>query len=204
MGKSNNDPPGHFVTFSAANQIREAVTTKYRGFGEKHMLPPRIFKRWESHPQSKWFKFQASCCFNYKFLVLIVCGIFRTIFFACDVWSLLKSLCCDIWDDGKINTQVLVPKLGHTLESTGTLLIRYMGVVWVAKLFFIFIYLSLLKWNIVNLGFPGGLMVKNPPVNEGDTFVPWVRKFPWRKKWQPTIVFLSGRSHGQREEPGGL
>ena len=45
MGKSNNDPPGHFVTFSAANQIREAVTTKYRGFGEKHMLPPRIFKR---------------------------------------------------------------------------------------------------------------------------------------------------------------
>lgn len=85
----NNDPPGHFVTFSAANQIREAVTTKYRGFGEKHMLPPRIFKRWESHPQSKWFKFQASCCFNYKFLVLIVCGIFRTIFFACDVWSLL-------------------------------------------------------------------------------------------------------------------
>lgn len=46
MGKSNNDPPGHFVTFSAANQIREAVTTKYRGFGEKHISThSRIFKR---------------------------------------------------------------------------------------------------------------------------------------------------------------
>ena len=55
-----------------------------------YMLPPRISKRWESHPQSRWFKFQASCCFNYKFLVLIVFGIFRTTFFACDVWSLLR------------------------------------------------------------------------------------------------------------------
>lgn len=38
------------------------------------------------------------------------------------MWCLVtvKSLCCDIRDDGKINIQVLVPKLGHTLESTGT------------------------------------------------------------------------------------
>ena len=26
----------------------------------------------------------------------------------------------------------------------------------------------------------------------------WVRKIPWRKKWQPTPVFLTGKSHGQR------
>ena len=26
----------------------------------------------------------------------------------------------------------------------------------------------------------------------------WVRKVPWRKKWQPTPVFLPGESHGQR------
>ena len=25
-----------------------------------------------------------------------------------------------------------------------------------------------------------------------------VRKIPWRRKWQPTAVFLSGKSHGQR------
>ena len=28
--------------------------------------------------------------------------------------------------------------------------------------------------------------------------LPWVRKIPWRKKWQPTPVFLPGKSHGQR------
>ena len=27
---------------------------------------------------------------------------------------------------------------------------------------------------------------------------PWVMKNPWRKKWQPIPVFLSGKSHGQR------
>ena len=26
----------------------------------------------------------------------------------------------------------------------------------------------------------------------------WVRKIPWRRKWQPTPVFLPGKSHGQR------
>ena len=28
---------------------------------------------------------------------------------------------------------------------------------------------------------------------------PWVGKIPWRRKWQPTPVFLPGESHGQRE-----
>ena len=28
-------------------------------------------------------------------------------------------------------------------------------------------------------------------------FGPWVRKIPWRRKWQPTPVFLPGESHGQ-------
>ena len=29
-------------------------------------------------------------------------------------------------------------------------------------------------------------------------FDSWVRKIPWRKKWQPTPVFLPGESRGQR------
>ena len=29
-------------------------------------------------------------------------------------------------------------------------------------------------------------------------FYPWVRKIPWRRKWQPTRVFLPGKFHGQR------
>ena len=54
--------------------------------------------------------------------------------------------------------------------------------------------------------FPGGSVVKNLPANVGDKrheFDPWVRKIPFRKKWQPTAVFLPGKSHGQ-EEPGEL
>ena len=33
-------------------------------------------------------------------------------------------------------------------------------------------------------------------------FDPWVRKVPWRRKWQPAPLFLSGKSHGQRSLVG--
>ena len=33
-------------------------------------------------------------------------------------------------------------------------------------------------------------------------FNPWVREIPWRRKWQPTPVFLPGKSHGQRSLVG--
>ena len=33
-------------------------------------------------------------------------------------------------------------------------------------------------------------------------FDPWVGKIPWRRKWQPTAVFLPGKSHGQRSLEG--
>ena len=49
------------------------------------------------------------------------------------------------------------------------------------------------------------LVVKNPPANAGDKrcgFDPWVRKIPWRRKWQPTPIFLLGKSHAQRSLVG--
>ena len=30
----------------------------------------------------------------------------------------------------------------------------------------------------------------------------WVGKIPWRKAWQPTLVFLPGEFHGQRSLVG--
>ena len=33
-------------------------------------------------------------------------------------------------------------------------------------------------------------------------FEPWAGKIPWRRKWQPTPVFLPGKSHGQRSLAG--
>ena len=33
-------------------------------------------------------------------------------------------------------------------------------------------------------------------------FQPWVGKIPWRRKWQPTPLFLPGEFHGQRSLAG--
>ena len=33
-------------------------------------------------------------------------------------------------------------------------------------------------------------------------FNPWVGKIPWRRKWQPALVFLPGKSHRQRNLVG--
>ena len=33
-------------------------------------------------------------------------------------------------------------------------------------------------------------------------FDPWVRKFPWKREWQPTPVFLPGEFQGQRSLEG--
>ena len=57
-----------------------------------------------------------------------------------------------------------------------------------------------------NQDFPGDAAVKNLPANtcqyRRHGFDPWVGKIPWRRKWQPTPVFLPGKSHGQRSLVG--
>ena len=64
-----------------------------------------------------------------------------------------------------------------------------------------FIYLNsiyhCLKWPA---GASHGLSGKEPACQ--CRFNPWVRKIPWRRKWQPTPVFLPGESHGQRSLGG--
>ena len=45
--------------------------------------------------------------------------------------------------------------------------------------------------------------IKNLPTMQETKFDPWVRKIPWRVKWQPIPVFLSGESP-RTEKPGGL
>ena len=46
-------------------------------------------------------------------------------------------------------------------------------------------------------------MVKNPLAICGKPgFDPWVWKIPWRRAWQPTLVFLLRESHGQRSLSG--
>ena len=52
-------------------------------------------------------------------------------------------------------------------------------------------------------------MVKNPPDNKAETgdlrdagSIPWVRKIPQRRAWQPTPAFLPEEFHGQRSVTG--
>ena len=53
------------------------------------------------------------------------------------------------------------------------------------------------------MGFPGGSVVKNPPANTEDTgSIPRSKTIPSRRKWQPTPVFLPGKSHGERSLAG--
>ena len=46
------------------------------------------------------------------------------------------------------------------------------------------------------------LAVENSPAHVGRhkrrKFDSWVGKIPWKRKWQPILVFLPRESHGQR------
>ena len=65
--------------------------------------------------------------------------------------------------------------------------------------------------NYNRKGFPGGSVGKESTCNAGDCLQhsrpgldPWIRKIPWRRKWQPITVFLPGKSHGQRRLTGSM
>ena len=45
-------------------------------------------------------------------------------------------------------------------------------------------------------------MVRNPPVDAGDAVQSLGWRIPWRRKWQPTPVFLPEKSHGGRSSVG--
>ena len=45
-------------------------------------------------------------------------------------------------------------------------------------------------------------LAKHLPAIRRPEFNPWVRKIPWRRKWQPTPVLFPGKSHGQRSLVG--
>ena len=44
--------------------------------------------------------------------------------------------------------------------------------------------------------------VKNAPAMQEIRIRHWVRKIPWKRKWQPILVILPGKSHGQRSLQG--
>ena len=53
---------------------------------------------------------------------------------------------------------------------------------------------------------PGGGVVKNTLANAGEArntgSIPGFGRFPWRRRWQPTPVFLPGKFYRQRSLMG--
>ena len=82
---------------------------------------------------------------------------------------------------------------GYILHSIRLLiLVPFLGL----TIFFFFFFASLVAQ-----------LVKNSPANAEDVkdmglIDPWVRKIPWKRKWQPTPVFLHGEYHGQKSLVG--
>ena len=72
-------------------------------------------------------------------------------------------------------------------------------------------HLEILQLCLISVGLMGTHYSSGPSGKEPSCqcrgrkrhrFHPWGRKIPWRRKWQPTPVFLPGESHGQRSPVG--
>jgi len=50
------------------------------------------------------------------------------------------------------------------------------------------------------VGFPSSSAARNLPEMQEKWVEPWVGKIPWKRAWQATVVFLAGKSHGQRRQ----
>ena len=80
-------------------------------------------------------------------------------------------------------------------------------------LHFGFTILSLLDFHlctfyltITRLGLPRWCSSEGPACQcrrcKRRKFSSWIRRIPWRRAWQPTLVFLPGDSHGQKSLAG--
>ena len=109
------------------------------------------------------------------------------------------------------------------LQSMGSLRVRHDWVTSLALEKEMATHSSVLAWRIPGTGKPGGLLsmgrtvrhdwsnlaaaavgqlVKNLPAKQ-ETRVQFLSgKIPWRRKWQPTPVFLPGESNGKRNLAG--
>ena len=61
--------------------------------------------------------------------------------------------------------------------------------------------MAFLETHFVPMGFPGGSVANAGNAGNAGS-IPGSRRFPWRKKWQATPVFLPEKPHGQSSLAG--
>ena len=98
-----------------------------------------------------------------------------------------------LWADGMcISTQYLLP--GFFLSHSSSLV----------NLYKVYNNLTIYRAVFIPMGFPGGASGKEPACQcRRGGFDFWVWKVPWRKKRQPTLIFLLEKIPWT-EKPGGL
>ena len=72
---------------------------------------------------------------------------------------------------------------GPSRAQKGFLLVEFMGLLWMDC-----------ESVLVTPKGAGGQLVMNLPTMQETRSDSWVGKIPWRRKWQPTPVFLPGES----------
>ena len=83
--------------------------------------------------------------------------------------------------------------------------VPYVSTTWEAQVSGIRInwFLFLFHFAKANVGLPRWFSGKEPACQcRRCRFNPWAGKIPWRRKWQPAPVLLTGESHGQRNLAG--
>ena len=67
---------------------------------------------------------------------------------------------------------------------------------------FVILSSQIWDWSTSSRGFPNGTRGEESTCqckrHTRHRFDPWIGKIPWRKKWQPSPVFLPGEPHGHR------
>ena len=104
-----------------------------------------------------------------------------------DQCILLAKLCC-LWPASFCTPRPILPVTSHsswlpTFEFQSSIMER--------TSFWVLVLEGL-------VGFPGGSDGKDSPAVQD----PWIRKIPWRRKWQPTPEILSREFHEQRSLAG--
>ena len=102
---------------------------------------------------------------------------------------------CHEWASELSNSKMKARyKTGHSQDGAQAIEADDLASRWSSgcKVLFCFAF----NWSILR-DFLGGSVEKNLLTMQGWED-PWVGKILWRRKWQPTPVFLPGKSHGQR------
>ena len=105
-----------------------------------------------------------------------------------------KRVMCSKWESDVFKTTGHITVLLLKLKSPISLRGKAQTLPWV--------------WSPValDLGFPGGTSGNELECQwrrqQRWGFEPGVGKIPWRREWQPTLIFLPGESHGQRSLAG--